>query len=149
VAAGSQGLGIVNVTRPEHPTLDRLFTADGKIDDARDVVIGAAYASAYAYVADGRNGLRVVQLMAPDTQPRYYGFSPRPIPRLIASYRTRSPALALSRGLERDRAVDETGGQVAIFGRIGSRPFTLPEMQRLYLDSDGKPWFVSDTPEKP
>jgi len=50
----------------------------------------------------------------------------------------------LSRGLERDRAVDETGHQIAIFGRIGSRPFNQEEMQRLYLDRDGKPWTVQD-----
>jgi hypothetical protein len=50
----------------------------------------------------------------------------------------------LSRGLERDRGVDETGGQVAVFGRLGSRPFTLTEMQKLYLGVDGKPWFVED-----
>ena len=31
-------------------------------------------------------------------------------------------ALALSKGLDRDRAVDETGGQIAVFGRLGSRP---------------------------
>jgi hypothetical protein len=55
-----------------------------------------------------------------------------------------APALALSRPLERDRAVDETGGQVAVFGRRGSRPLTLPEMQRMYLDDEGQPWYVQD-----
>jgi len=40
---------------------------------------------------------------------------------------------------DRDRAVDETGHQIAVFGRLGSRPFTLEEMRRLYLDKDGKP----------
>jgi hypothetical protein len=49
----------------------------------------------------------------------------------------------LSKGLERDRAVDETGHQMADFGRIGSRPFNLQEMQKLYLEN-GIPWFVSD-----
>ncbi|MFZ2003573.1 MAG: hypothetical protein WAV02_00685, partial [Stellaceae bacterium] len=55
-----------------------------------------------------------------------------------------SPALSLSHGLERDRAVDETGHQIAVFGRIGARPFTLPEMQQLYLGRDGKPFTVTD-----
>jgi len=63
---------------------------------------------------------------------------------LIASYPTDDPAFALSKGLDRDRAVDETGHQIAIFGRIGSRPFNLKEMQRLYLDDRGEPWFTSD-----
>ena len=40
--------------------------------------------------------------------------------------------------------MDETGGQVAVFGRHGSRPFNLQEMRRLFLDKDNKPWFVSD-----
>ena len=51
---------------------------------------------------------------------------------------------ALSEGLHRDRAVDETGGQMAVFGRIGSRPFTLEEQQAMYLNDDGEPWFVKD-----
>jgi hypothetical protein len=50
----------------------------------------------------------------------------------------------LSRGLERDRGVDETGNQIAVFGRRGSRPLNLQEMQKLFLDADGKPWYVSD-----
>ena len=58
----------------------------------------------------------------------------------------RSPAIALSRGLERDRGVDETGGQVAVFGRIGSRPLNLEEQRRMYLKPDGTPWTVTDTP---
>jgi hypothetical protein len=52
--------------------------------------------------------------------------------------------LSLSKGLDRDRGVDETGGQIAVFGRKGSRPFTLQEMQRLYLDAEGNPWYVDD-----
>ena len=47
-------------------------------------------------------------------------------------------------GLDRDRAVDETGGQIAVFGRLGSRPFTRPEMERLFLNRKGVPFKVSD-----
>jgi hypothetical protein len=83
-------------------------------------------------------------LTSPDSQPGFYGFSPYPKPELIAEYPTEHPALSLSKGLDRDRAVDETGGQIAVFGRIGSRPFTLAEMQELYLTKDGEPWYVSD-----
>jgi hypothetical protein len=88
----------------------------------------------------------VVQLTAPDTQPHFYGFSPEPRPQLAAWRETRSPATAIARGLDRDRAVDETGGQVAVFGRVGSRPFTLEESRKLYLDPQGRPWTVKDTP---
>jgi len=75
--------------------------------------------------------------------PTYLGFSPRPAPRLIATHQTHGEAIALSKGLDRDRAVDESGNQVSVFGRLGSRPFTLEEQQRLYL-RDGKIWTVSD-----
>jgi len=115
--------------------------------DARVYVTGSTNASLFAYVADGRNGLKVIQLTAPDTQPKFYGFSPEPKPQLIAWRETGSPALALSRGLERDRGVDETGGQVAVFGRIGSRPFNLEEQRRMYLKPDLTPWTVRDRPQ--
>lgn len=144
VAAGPQGIAIVDVEMPEQPQMVELFDAGGKIDDARDIVVATTNASLFGYVADGRNGLRVLQLTSPDSQPAFYGFSPRPVPQLIASYPTGSPALALSKGLDRDRAVDETGNQIAVFGRLGSRPFTLQEMQKLYLNKRGKPWFVND-----
>jgi len=55
--------------------------------------------------------------------------------------------LAVSKGLERDRAVDETGGQMAVFGRLGSRPFTREEMEKLFLTRSGVPWKVSDKPD--
>jgi hypothetical protein len=145
VAAGAEGLAIINVTKPEAPTLLTRFTADGVLNDARDVVVGSTNASLFAYVADGRNGLRVIQLTSPESQPNFYGFSPEPKPELIASRATRSPALALSKGLDRDRGVDETGGQIAVFGRLGSRPFNLEEMQRLYLNPDGSLWTVRNT----
>ncbi len=144
VAAGAQGLAIIDVERPEQPRLGQFFTAGGALDDAHDVVVGSTNASLFAYVADGRNGLKVVQLTAPDTQPKFYGFSPEPKPQLVAWRRTRWPALAMAKGLDRDRAVDETGGQIAVFGRIGSRPFTAAEMRAFYLNPDGTPWFVHD-----
>jgi hypothetical protein len=124
-----------------------LFDGGGRLRDVRDVVVAATNASVFAYLADAQTGLNVVQLTAPDTQPNFYGFAPEPRPQWIAYCPTRHPAIALSRPLERDRAVDETGGQVAVFGRRGSRPFSLNEMRRLYLDPVGRPWFVSDAPE--
>lgn len=147
IAAAQQGLVIVDVTRPEHPRLYQTFTANGRLNDARDVVVGASYASLFAYVADGKNGLKVIQLMSPASQPNFYGFSPEPKPELIAWYDTPEPALSMSRGLERDRAVDETGHQIAVFGRIGSRPFNAEEMKNLYWDESQELWKVHNTKE--
>jgi hypothetical protein len=144
VAAGKDGLVIVNVTDPITPKVYMKETFGGQMDDAQDVIVGSTNASLFAYVADGRNGLKVVQLTSPDSQPNFYGFSPAPKPELIAWAKTPSPALAMSKGLDRDRAVDETGGQIAIFGRIGSRPFNRKEMEKLFLTSKGVPWKVSD-----
>lgn len=142
VAAGADGIYIVDVTRPEAMELYQQHT-DG-IEDAQDIVVATTNASLMAYVADGAAGLKVIQLTSPESQPRYYGFSPEPKPETISSFATAKPAMALSRGLERDRAVDETGGQVAVFSRIGAGPLSEEDMRSLYLDKQGKPWFVSD-----
>jgi hypothetical protein len=144
VAAGKDGLAIVDIEKPQQPKLYRLFNAEGAISDARDVIVGSTNASLFAYLADGRNGLKVIQLTSPETQPKFYGFSPEPVPQLIAWRKTRSPAMALSKGLDRDRAVDETGGQIAIFGRLGSRPFNRKEMDKLYLTPTQQLWTVED-----
>ena len=144
VAAKADGLVIVNVTRPAAPQVYAKVTLDGQLNDAEDVIVGTTNASLFAYVADGRNGLKVLQLTSPASQPNFYGFSPAPKPELVAWAKTPSPALALSKGLDRDRAVDETGGQIAVFGRLGSRPFTRPEMEKLFLNRRRFPFKVSD-----
>jgi hypothetical protein len=146
VAGGKQGLVIVDVEKPEHPRIDQ--TLGGEINDTRDVKIGMTAASAFAYLADGANGMRVVQLFSPNDTPNYLGFSPRPTPKLIATFKTRGPALAISKGVDRDRAVDESGNQLTVFNRRGSRPFNKQEMEKLYL-RDGHRYTVTDAPPGP
>jgi len=146
VAAKGEGLVIVDVINPRSPRLHQRVTFDGTLNDAEDVVVASTNASLFAYVADGRNGLKVLQLTSPASQRNFYGFSPEPRPELIAWARTPSPALALSKGLDRDRAVDETGSQMAVFGRLGSRPFNRGEMERLFLDYRGEVYRVTDRP---
>jgi hypothetical protein len=146
VSAGKQGLAIVDVENPSVPKLDQLFTADGQLNDVNDVKIGMVAASAFAFVADGRNGLRVLQILSPWDDPAHFsGFSPRPTPKLIATAHTRGSALALSKGIDRDRAVDESGNQIAVFGRRGARPLNRAEMRSLYIHSrNGEPYSVTD-----
>jgi len=144
VAAGADGLAIIDVWKPIKPALVQTYNAGGRLVDTRDVIVASTNASLFAYVADGRDGIKVLQLTSPESQPNFYGFSPAPKPELIATYPTNSAALALSKGLDRDRGVDETGGQIAVFGRRGSRPLTLEEMKKLYLDEEGNPWYVDD-----
>jgi hypothetical protein len=144
VAAGTDGLVIVDIEDPENIAIKTRFN-EGVVD-AKDVVVATTNASLFAYIADGVGGLKVIQLTSPDSQPRFYGFSPEPKPELIAVFPMKGRALGLSRGLERDRAVDETGGQVALFNRIGSGPLSESDMRALYLNKKGEPWFVEDDP---
>jgi hypothetical protein len=147
VAAGKDGLIIVDVKQPEAPKVYQKVDFGGRMNDAQDVVVAATNASLFAYVADGRNGMKVIQLTSPSSQPNFYGFSPPPKPELIAWARTATPALALSKGLDRDRAVDETGHQIAVFGRLGSRPFTRPEMEHFFIDRFDRPYRVTNDPD--
>ncbi len=142
VAAGKQGLVILDAENPEALRVDQIYNGEGRLNDTYSVKVAATNASLFAYVADGRNGVHVLQLTSP-LDPTFLGFSPRPNPRLIATKRTPGEAIALSKGMDRDRAVDESGNQVSVFGRLGSRPLTLDEMRRLFL-RDGKIWKVSD-----
>jgi hypothetical protein len=149
VAGGEQGLVILDIERPEAPRIDQVYTAEGKINDLNDVKLGITYVSEFAYLADGKNGLQVVQLTSPET-PGNTGFSPRPTPKLIAHHKIPKGghALAVSEALDRDRAVDESGNQIAVFGRIGARPLNLAEQRRLYL-REGRVWRVDDNPFSP
>jgi hypothetical protein len=148
VAAGAEGVAIVDVERPEEPRIDRVYDAEGRLRDTWDVKVGATDASVFAYVADGETGLHVLQLTSPETVPGYLGFSPRPEPHWIASYLTHGPAVALSRGLDRDRAVDESGNQVSVFNRLGAGPLTREQMERMYL-REGEVYRVMDEAEEP
>ena len=78
----------------------------------------------------------------PERVPGFYGFSPPVKPKIIAKRKTNGPATSISKPLDRDRAVDETGNQVSVMGRIGSRPFTLEEMRKMFLTKEGKVWMV-------
>lgn len=144
VAAGKQGLVIVDIERPERPRVYQVFNDGGRLNDCNDVKVASTNASLFAYVADGVNGLKVLQLTDPERVPTFYGFSPEVKPMLIAERHTEGPAMSISKGLDRDRAVDETGNQVSVFGRIGSRPFNSDEMKRLYLNKTGRVFSVSD-----
>ncbi len=135
VANGREGLAIIDITNPEKPRLDQMYNADGQLNDTRAIQIGAINVSMFGLVADGHNGLRVLELIAPDTVPGYLGFSPRPNPRLVATYKRRfleTEATVVSRGLDRDRVVDESGNQAVVFGRRGSRPFRTEEMRAFF-----------------
>ena len=151
VANGKEGIAIIDVEQPEKPRLDQMFNADGKLNHVHQVKVAMTNASLFGYVADGKNGLRILQLTSPETMPEYAGFSPRPRPLLIATFKTKGEALAISKPLDRDRAVDESGNQISVFGRRGARPFNFDEITRMLRTNDGKgDWFtVTDSPPTP
>ncbi|MFM7129813.1 MAG: hypothetical protein ACKO0V_10695, partial [bacterium] len=128
---GHEGLVILDIEKPEQPVIDQVFNAGGQINDVRDVKLGITYTSQFAYLADGHNGLRVVQLTSTDT-PGYQGFSPRPTPVLVASKKMpkNGHALAIAEGIDRDRAVDESGNQIAVFGRWAQGHFRWPTSRK-------------------
>jgi hypothetical protein len=148
VADGADGVAIIDVEKPEQPRLDQTFNANGAISDAHQVKVAMTNASLYAYIADGLGGLKVLQLTDPETMETYAGFSPRPQPRLIATFHTKGAALAVSKGLDRDRAVDESGNQLAVFGRRGARPFNLAEQRRMFITGN-QLFTVTNTPPTP
>jgi hypothetical protein len=145
VAAGPQGLAIIDVERPEAPGTPQLFNAGGTLNDATGVTVGATYAGQYAYVADGKNGLKVVRLIDTGT-PGYLGWSPVPVPEVVASIRTRGPALMVAEGYKRDRPNDESGNQIGISNRLGARPFNQSEIARFYLKNNELFTVESQTP---
>ena len=88
-----------------------------------------------------------MQLTSPET-PGNTGFSPRPTPQLIATLQAAARAATPWRspkGLDRDRAVDESGNQIGVFGRVGARPLNAEEQRKMYLHN-GQVWKVSDDP---
>jgi hypothetical protein len=150
VAGGKNGLAIFDVENPEAPRLDQVFNANNSMHEVNDVKIGMVAGSAFAFVADGYNGLRILQIISPWDDPAHFsGFSPRPTPKLIATARTRGTALAISKGIDRDRAVDESGNQLAVFGRRGARPLNRDEMRALYFHAGSNaPYTVADQDSK-
>lgn len=148
VADGEDGVAIIDIEKPEQPKLDQMFNGEGSINDAHSVKVAMTNASLYGYVADGKNGLKILQLTDPETMPTFSGFSPRPEPKLIATFKTKGEAVGISKGLDRDRAADESGNQIAVFGRRGARPFGYEDVMRLLKTNDGAGDFfeVSDEP---
>ncbi len=144
VGGGREGVVIIDVERPEHPAVYMKYSSDGAINDTHDVKVATTNASLIGYVADGVNGLVILQLTDPERVPGYYGFAPQVKPMIIARKHTAGPALNITKPLDRDRAVDETGHQVSVFGRLGSRPFTLEEMRKMFLTKGGKVWTVGE-----
>ncbi len=145
ISDGRDGMAIVDVEKPEQAKLNLMFNAGGVMNDVNDIKIGMVSSSQFAFVADGKNGMRIVQLFSSKSQREFYGFSPQPIPQLIATKKLPGDALMISKGVDRDRAVDESGNQLSVFGRRGGRPLNKAELERMYMHS-GELYTVTDGP---
>ena len=134
--------------QPEQPRLDQMYNADGKLNDVHQVKVAMTNASLFAYVADGKNGLRILQLTSPETMPEYAGFSPRPRPVLIATFKTKGEALGVSKASIAIARSMRAGIRFRCLGGAARGRSTYDEMLRMLRTNDGKgDWFrVSDTP---
>ena len=70
---------------PSAPARLSFVTFDGRMNDVEDVVVGSTNASLFAYVADGRNGMKVLQLTSPGEPAQFL--------RLLARARARADRL--------------------------------------------------------
>jgi len=145
IAAGAEGLAIVDIERPEAPGQPTFYNAGGKLNDTTGITIGATYAGQYAYVADGKSGFKVLRLID-STTPGYLGWASAPVPELIAWLATAGPALGIAEGYKRDRPNDESGNQIGISNRLGGRPFNSGELERFYLKNNELYTVESTTP---
>ena len=71
---------ILDVTNPEQPRASTCVTFDGRMNDVEDVIVGSTNASLFAYVADGRNGVKVIQLTSPEAAQFLWLLAPRRCP---------------------------------------------------------------------
>ena len=85
--------GVLWAYYPADSVQVRAYEDMGRVIREEDVVVGSTNASAFAYVADGRNGLKVLQLTSPDSQPNFYGFSPAPMPAITSTAGESTPRL--------------------------------------------------------
>lgn len=143
VSAGSEGVAFVDIMKAEEPKIEQVYNAGGKLNDVNDIKVGMTNASVYGYVANGKGGLAVLQLTAPEKTPGYLGWAARYSPELISWKKLGGNTVNISEGLQRDRGVDESGNQLSVFNRVGSRPFNKTELQRMYL-RNGEVWTVTN-----
>ena len=136
----------MDIKAPERPRLDQTFNAGGAINDAHDVKVGATNGSIFAYVADGKNGLRVLDVISANDTPGRLRLQPAAdaeaggdVPH---ARRRRSPSRAAWTATAR---WTRRGNQIGVFGRRGARPFNGEEQRRMYL-RDGKLFTVTDAP---
>jgi hypothetical protein len=148
VSAGQDGVGLVDIEKAEAPKLEQMYNAGGQLNDVFDIKVGMTNASVFAYVANGCNGLAVLQMTSPENTPTYLGWASKVNPQLIATKHLSGRTMSISEGLQRDRGVDESGNQLSVFNRVGSRPFNKAEMERMYK-IDGKLFTVTNEPPGP
>ena len=140
---------ILDIENPDRPKIDQVYNAGGCINDLHDVKLGITYVSEFAYLADGKNGLRVVQLtVAGDAGQR------RLQPAADAA-----PDRDLPDPARRPRAVGRQGPRPRPGGgrerqpdrrlRPRRRPAAEPGRAAEAVLQSGRVWTVSDDPNDP
>jgi len=123
---------ILDIETPSAPKDRPVLQRRRRHHDLHDVKLGITNITNFAYLADGKKRPPRRATDVRDT-PGNQGFSPRPTPHLIATYKIPfgGHAYSVGRALDRDRAVDESGNPIGVFGRVGARALSLPEQQQM------------------
>jgi hypothetical protein len=173
LASGAAGLRIVDITDPAQPASlagQRLLEADGRplaqpLNQAHGVVIGAVPTQTWAFVADGTNGVRAVNVstlfdpyrgragaplgaVAPahaaltleardPMAPRDPSVAVDVLP--VISFVTRGSARALARGTMLDRIADEGGRRLRDSWNPGNGVLSRAQMDAMRSHTVGVP----------
>jgi len=104
------------------------------MNDVNDVKVGMKAGSAFAFVSDGNKGMRVLQIVSPcDDRVHFLRIQPATETEVGRDQGDDGPALTISKATDRNRAVDNSGNQLAVFGRRGARPSNRTEIEGFYL----------------
>jgi len=80
IAPAARGIAIVDVERPSNAAGVKIFRAPWGVERYQRHQDRQVASGQYGWLADGKNGLKVIQLFSPETTSEFYGFSPRPCP---------------------------------------------------------------------
>lgn len=156
IADGRFGLRVVDVAVPADPRLERTIrdiVGEAPIDDATAVVAASLPVRSFAVIADGRNGLRVVNITSPIDQKTQFAaadgdreafrgfrlsherndpmtpFDPKNTGTEIFTFSVGAPVTHVARGLSLDALTDPSGSRWRDNWLIGSTSISS-EMQR-------------------
>ena len=132
---------------PRGPKVYAMYNAGGALKRRARRRVASTNASLFAYLADGKNGLKVLHSPRRHSQPRFYGFSPSSsrADRLLSDL---EPRAGLPRAWTGTAPWTRPANQMAVFGRIGFASVQSQGDAEAISRSHGKPWPSTDGIER-